>query len=283
MNKRVGAVLVAGIAIFFVGFLLVFINRSRADNERLSCMNNIREQGMFAAEMAMLADQQKQEKLPVSIPGEIPAGTIVREGVFPEDRLSWIAASLPYLNQKRQNTVTLWEALDTKAVWNVEPNLGIGQNRLVTFICPGQSFEDNTPRFHTDYVGIAGVGLDAAGLSVWPTIPPQAGCFRYDSPTPLQLIYENDGASNTILFAETAWQNGPWIRGGPSTIRGLVIGEKAPKFIGANGQFGGRHPGVTTVGFADGSGRFISDRISPEVFQSMMTFAGQGFDPLPGE
>jgi prepilin-type processing-associated H-X9-DG protein len=90
-----------------------------------------------------------------------------------------------------------------------------------------------------------------------------------------------DGASVTMLLAETGLANGPWTAGGPSTVRGLDPARQP--YIGEQRQFGGVHRGGAMVAFADGSVRFIRDSIRPQVFEALSTIAGrevlpQGWD-----
>ena len=68
----------------------------------------------------------------------------------------------------------------------------------------------------TSYVGIAGLGPNAAEL---PVEDPRAGVFGFDRSTP--LIEITDGTATTMAVAETAESNGPWKAGGPATVRGL--------------------------------------------------------------
>ena len=77
----------------------------------------------------------------------------------------------------------------------------------------------------THYVGIAGVGEEAAQL---PTDHPRAGIFGYDR----KVSHENikDGLSLTMTVVETATANGPWTAGGRATVRGLDPND--PPYLG---------------------------------------------------
>ena len=117
------------------------------------------------------------------------------------------------------------------------------------------------------YVGIGGLGIDA------PTLPgghPRAGVFGYDHQT--RMVDIKDGASTTMLLAETTFANGPWTAGGPATVRGLDP-ERQP-YVGPDRQFGGSHRGGAMVAFADGSVRFLRGTIAPGVFEGLSTVAG---------
>src|SRR5439155_8270039 len=90
----------------------------------------------------------------------------------------------------------------------------------------------------TSYVGIAGLGADAATLPlpVLPgeTVSPRAGAFRYDVPTPFDLF--TDGRSQTLVMDERSADIGPWLRGGPSTVRPLDDAPGAAPLLGRGGQ-----------------------------------------------
>jgi prepilin-type processing-associated H-X9-DG protein len=142
----------------------------------------------------------------------------------------------------------------------------IGQMRL--FLC-----QDNTARlptsqrFPTSYVGVAGIGPDAATLSKEDR---RAGIFGYDRETTPDDI--KDGSSSTLLVIETARENGPWTAGGFPTVRGFDLGGFPA--LGPDGQFGGLHRGGCNACFADGSVRFLSESLDPRVFAAMTTMAG---------
>ena len=162
----------------------------------------------------------------------------------PEERLSWFVYTLPGLDQKRQDVVGLLTQINYQESWLSAPNRQAARTRLLVAICPL-----NPPQMPADqpaltcYVGIAGVGSDAALLTLPPLpdrAPARAGAFRYDAATPFDRI--GDGLSQTLLMGETANDLGPWLRGGPSTVRGVEDGKDAKPFIGADGQFGGYFP-----------------------------------------
>src|SRR5207245_11572060 len=73
----------------------------------------------------------------------------------------------------------------------------------------------------TDFVGIAGIGLDAADYSDKdPELAKKLGIFGYDRVTKVADI--KDGLENTILMLQipSAYKS-PWIAGGGSTLRGV--------------------------------------------------------------
>ena len=85
------------------------------------------------------------------------------------------------------------------------------------------------------------------------------------------------------VLGERSADLGPWLRGGPATVRGLDDAPAAPPLLTPGGQFGGNHATVSNWGFADGSVRPFTDRTDPKVLFDLATIAGKGTDPLPGE
>ena len=108
-----------------------------------------------------------------------------------------------------------------------------------------------------------------------------AGAFRYDAATPFDRI--GDGLGQTLLLGETANDLGPWLRGGPSTVRGMDDGTGAKPLIGAGGQFGGYYPNGAYFAMCDGSVRNITPQVSRDVLLNLATIDGGVDARLPGE
>lgn len=225
----------------------------------------------------------------VSSKGRFPPGAIPDPSLPLEKRWSWIAAGLPYIEANAPYIP------DRSKPWDDEANRSLlahdfdddkrprGVSKLErddwgVFLCPcGSRRTDPAGHGLTNYVGIAGVGRDAPWL---PAEDPKAGLFGYREGTRPEQI--KDGLSTTMAIIETGSTNGPWRAAGPSTIRGLD-GTRRP-YLGKARQFGGLHRGGAFVGFADGSVRFVRERIEPEVFEALSTIAGgeqlsTGWDP----
>lgn len=273
-------VLVAGVVIFgILGFVLTFVPKLRRAANEATCTNNLKELSRFTADPAALGRGPKPK-----LPQEIPPGTIVLPGVSPEDRLSWLPAILPLLDQRRQDMGPVVAAIDQSAPWSAERNQKAAATVLRVSLCPAKppAIAPGRPA-PTCYVGIAGLGPDAATLAIQPPAPtpPRAGCFRYDAPTPFTAM--TDGRSQTLLLGERSADLGPWLRGGPATVRGLDDTAGAPPLLGPGAQFGGNHPTGSNWAIADWSVRFFSDRTDPKVLYGLATIAGGERDPLPGE
>jgi prepilin-type processing-associated H-X9-DG protein len=206
----------------------------------------------------------------------LPCGTVVNPELPPQKRLSWLTVIMNEQGRRLQiDTTKAWDAAENRppsflheGTTGDAPPTKTSAANVALFNCPSHSpTPDPTGLGPTDYVGIAGLGKDAATL---PLTHSRAGVFGYNRATRLRDI--TDGASETLMIAETAQPQGAWTAGGRSTVRGLNR-DRRP-YLGPNGQFGGNHRGGTMVVFADGSVRMIRDTISPAVFESLSTIAG---------
>jgi prepilin-type processing-associated H-X9-DG protein len=113
----------------------------------------------------------------------------------------------------------------------------------------------------TSYLGIAGVGVDAAR---YPRKDPRAGFFGYD-----RVITQADitsGTSVTMMVAETTQHNGPWLAGGSPSVRGLD--PDIERYIGLGRPFGGLHLDGLNVLWVDGSVRPVGERVAPAEFRA---------------
>lgn len=233
---------------------------------------------------------------PRSEPSEpFPVGVVPAEGIPPEKRLSWVTLRYPYFDES-QNIHFLFDEMepwDSKVNRNPkirsmadgdDPGKEIVYSLpdLVTFyllLCPespiypkfdGSNEKKKTPA-EIHYIGIAGVGRDSPSL---PEKHPRAGVFGYDRQTRMADI--TDGAANTMMMSETSLAIGPWIAGGPATVRGLDP-DRTP-YVGKGRQFGGNHRGGAMVLFVDGSVRFVRDSVAPSAFEALSTIAGGAHD-----
>ena len=83
---------------------------------------------------------------------------------------------------------------------------------------------------------------------------------------------EKEDVDRAVRAARAAFETGPWLRGGSSTLRGLD--PAIEPYIGPARPFGGCHPGGCYASMVDGSVRFIKDSIDPPVFRALLTRAG---------
>jgi hypothetical protein len=123
----------------------------------------------------------------------------------------------------------------------------------------------------THFVGMAGVGLDAAAYAANdPATAAKLGIFGYDRVTRPEDV--KDGLAKTILLIQVpADHKSPWMAGGGSTVRGVSEDDDcvAP-FVCA--EYRGKK-GTFAV-MADGKVRFIPATIDPKIFRALCTIAG---------
>ncbi len=222
---------------------------------------------------ARRADQAQQQRLLGALAdyhravGRFPPGAMGGAVLSPETRLSWIAAMLPYLGHE-----PWYDDLQFGYPWNGPQNRPVTRQVLGEVINPALSQRRTEAGFPvTHYVGVAGVGPDAARL---PADDARAGVFGFGRSAALGEI--PDGASNTIAILGVSGRLGPWAAGGESTVRGLT---QAPYVNGPDG-FGTGQPDGMLVGMADGSVRFVSKDVDPRVLEMLATRGGGEEVPL---
>jgi hypothetical protein len=258
MRGLVNAAVLVLMAVVGGALLVSLVARARWSENNSLCKDRLRRIG-FA-----LSQYESQR-------GHYPAGTLPNPDLPSERRLSWLAALAPDFPDWGGGDPA--EGLDERAAWDAEVNRQVVVLRP-PFLCdsnPNQG-EPGRPGL-THYVGVAGLGPDAAAL---PLSDPRAGPFGYDRALRRQDIR---GASwHKLTVVETARENGPWVAGGPATVRGLDPG--GPPYLGRGGQFG-CHPGGCNALFANGSVMWLSDKVSPRVLEAMATIASEGEVELP--
>jgi hypothetical protein len=209
-----------------------------------------------------------------------PTNRTTRE---PGNRISWMAGMLPYLGHQ-----TLYERIRFDSSWKDEQNWLAVRTLVPQFLdptyplfsryCgqPGMPLECAT----THYVGIAGVGLDAADAAAGdPAMLGKLGLFGYDRVTTLAQIEKARGRSNTVFMIRVPYDGPagvtPWMAGGGSTVRNVSDKNSLEPFLSteANGERG------TYVVMCDGSVRFLKKGMSDEVFKAIVTVDG----PTPAD
>jgi hypothetical protein len=225
-------------------------------------------------------------------PGSYPPGAFKRPDVFrsgrdPGQRVSWMAALLPYLGRQE-----LYNRIDFERSWRDPKNWLPGRTLIAEFLdpmYPASSFRVVRPDLPfemaaTHYVGIAGIGLDAADYPANDVaFDTKRGLLSYDSSRRLKDVER--GLSNTIMLIQTPYDGPagvtPWIAGGGSTLRGVPEKDSIAPFVLGNDRTGKpiTHNGKrgTYAVMADSTVRWIDAKISDAVFQAMVTVKG----PVP--
>jgi hypothetical protein len=179
---------------------------------------------------------------------------------------------LPYLEAEDR-----YKQLDREQGWKSARNQAVVSVYQKPLRCPSDHRPETEIAQITNYVGIAGVGDDAATLDVKHR---RAGVFGYDRKTMFKDI--TDGTSSTILFVETIKNTGPWAAGGHATVRGVDPDDSTP--IAKEGAIGiihsdtrwnwGRIQVWANAGLADGSVRRLPSKTTSERLTALATIAG---------
>src|SRR5262249_45561028 len=156
---------------------------------RVQCQNNLK-QLMLA--LHTFESTGRPGAVPSTGQPYAPAGQFFPPGCFgpgttPEERLSWMVALLPYLEQD-----PLSKQFDVETGY--AGNLPAAQAGIKTFLCPAAR-EAATVDPVTHYVAMSGIGHDAAGQPAGAAGNGFMGCDRLTSVATIK-----DGASNTIAL-----------------------------------------------------------------------------------
>lgn len=250
MTRGLANLLVAVFAMIVVlGVLLPVLGRIREAGGRMSCENRARIIGLT---IANYGDSQRT----------FPKAALPNADLTRAERLSWLFAISPYVQ-----AVAVWYPDNDKLGWNSEENRHRAMLPYV-FDCP-MFINREPPSVYSpsNYMGIAGLGSDAASLSA---DDPKRGVFNYAYA--LESKGSKGGNGTLLVFLETARVSGAWTATGYPTVRGVEEG--SVPYIGIQGQFGGIHAEGASAGFADGSYRFIKSSIDPRTLKAMATVNG---------
>jgi Protein of unknown function (DUF1559) len=248
-------IIVAFILLIAGSLLMVAVAKVREAANRTQCANNLKQVGL-----AVHNYYDTSRYLP-------PAGRI-NVNLPVDKRLSWLYLITPFVESSN-----LYREFDQDQAWDSEKNRVIPLTVwYLVYHCPSDPGRPPTSKFiPTNYLGIAGLGTDAAML---PLDDPNAGFFGYER----KLRFEDmkRGPSNTLAVVETAWGSGAWTAV-PDSVRGLDP-EVSP-YIEIPGQFGGNHPGGAMALCADGSVRFLESSFDPQEFERMAKIAANSDSP----
>jgi len=204
----------------------------------------------------------------------------------PDQRISWMAEMLRYLPQyvdEYGNDLGHYPlGIQPNQGWNEKSNLRAARMLVPQFL----GLRSPEPEWHvpypkvtgplaaTQFVGVAGIGLDAAeDLTINNR---RSGVFAYDRVT--QLAEITDGPQNTIAVLQVPPDyKTPWLAGGGSTVRGVPEKDSIRPFLCETRD---AKRGTYAI-MANGDVRFIFEDIPDSLFQAMVTIAGN--EPIKKE
>jgi hypothetical protein len=254
--RAIDVLVVVGVVVLVITLVLPAVQRIRAAHHLAGCQNHLRMLAMSIHNASSFRET-------------FPQGTLPNPRFPPEQRLSWYLANWGWTGDGQIGLDVDWEGpWDTPQnrtikTWDMDGNHG-DLTDWDWFDCPARpaDLSRERPRY-TAYVGMAGLGVDAAAGPLTAT----SGIFGYDRACPFDKV--TNGLSSTLMVIETNTGNGPWTAGGPSTVRGYDLTEGPP--LGPGKPFGGLHLQGTAVLMADGSFKFLDESMDPQVFSSMLT------------
>lgn len=245
-SSPIGNVSASASVPILVALLLPAVQQAREAARRTQSRNNLKQMG--------LAMHNYHD-----VYNHFPQGTVENTDLEPEKRLSWGYSILPYAEQ-----AALYQSMDGKAAWDADANsLAVG-TQVPFAVNPSQPGKRENPSAG-DYVGIAGIGPDAAML---PNRDPKAGIFGYNRNSSFRDI--TDGTSNTLMVADASQPSISFFAGGAANIRGF---SQSPYLNGPDG-IGSPHNGVVQMLLADGSVRAVAVTIDESVLEALATKAG---------
>jgi prepilin-type processing-associated H-X9-DG protein len=238
--------------------VLSFVHKVRDEASRIQCRNNLKQIGLAVANYHHTYNR-------------FPPAAMKNETLLPDMRLSWLVEIVPFVE-----STDLYARMDREKGWDADQNRYSALAGMPVFLCPRQSHRTHdTTMAPTDFIGISGIGADAAAL---PQGNPKAGFFGYERKLALDDIKAHAGT--TIAAMETSRATGSWTAAGLPTVRGLE--PDGPSYLGIDGQFGGNHRRGVNVLFADASVRFLDSSIEPRVLEALVKIIDDG-KPSPFE
>ncbi len=251
-----------------VGLLLPAVQAAREAARRCSCSNNLVQLGLAVHHYEFNAEQ-----LPSGVTS--PEGPIRYEEIG--QHVSWIVPVLPYIEQSNA-----FKKFDLEAGAYAPVNGPVRSESISILTCPSSPYSEalhNDKKFATSHY--AGCHNDSEA----PIDESNNGVLFLNSRLRLSKVL--DGLSQTILLGEMADTNESlgWVSGTRSTLRNTSVindpkifdrvtrGEPNPTTEPAGslqvGGFSSFHTGGAQFVLADGSSRFLSQSIDPQLYKKL--------------
>ncbi len=255
-----------------VGLLLPAVQSAREAARRVACSNNLVQLGLAAHNFEM-----SFEHLPSGVLN--PDGPIRNEEVG--QHVSWTVQLLPYMEQQM-----MYDHFDIEAGAYAPENREVRLQQVNSLQCPSawRGYDEREAVASSSYAGChheveAPIDEDNHGL------------LFLNSRVRYREIY--DGSSHTILFGELlpSERDLGWTSGTRATLRntGEVVRSYRQRPVPAGGDdpdgaggdaeaevgsfqvggFGSFHTGGGNFNFADGSVRFLTERIDAELYRQL--------------
>jgi len=269
-------VVIAIIAIL-IALLLPAVQQAREAARRTTCKNNLSQ--------LILAVHNYEMAYEVLPPGTVnPTGPVRNEAKG--YHMSWAVQLLPYIDQ-----TPAFRQIDFKKGVYDASNQSVRNARIMVLLCPSSDYSPMAgDPGQSNYAGChhaTETGIDANNN----------GVFFLNSHVRFDEI--TDGSSNTIFIGEKLIEprDGErlndlgWMSGTRATLRNTGAppnegvkdllegrfsgpdgaprkppGDRGPLFVGG---FSSAHPGGAQFAFGDGSVRFLSENISPQLYRNL--------------
>ena len=236
-------------------------------NETEAVMVELRGNAEMASDRSRVHELANVLQAYLAAKGSFPRGTLPRPSGAdfpPQLRQSWLADLLPFLRGDYKDLPR-----EADKTWQEGDNLTAAQVLVPQFLSRTPPYYVNYPGVApalaaTHFVGVAGVGLDAATYNpADPAAAKKLGVFGYDRVTKPADV--KDGLDQTIVALQIPpEQRAPWLGGGGGTVRGISEELDALEpFVCL--KYEGK-PGTFAI-MGDGKVRFLPANLPPETFR----------------
>ena len=251
-----------------IALLLPAVQSTREAARRTACLNNVTQVGL-----ALHNFEFHFEALPPGVTDD--QGPIRNESQG--KHVGWIVRILPYLEQN-----ALYRRFDQSAGAYAAVNAEVRSATIAALRCPSDAGPVATPAPTAASSSYAGCHHDAEA----PIDKDNHGLLFLNSRIRYADIY--DGSSQTILLGEALNRSDElgWVSGTRATLRNTSAIESGQAYLaqqqaaaGAEekakpgslfvGGFGSYHPLGANIGFADGSSKYLSEKIDSTTLRQL--------------